>query len=249
MSLWDKRMKSSEQIRRGVAFPVGLLFFFTLCVQSADSIYWPDDSGYTNVKDMGAKGDGIADDTAAIKSAYAKKGDSYRVYEINPQVIELANTEFSYLKDAEAPIEIALGDARLSLEREPIQNFDVLTIDAFSGDAVPVHLLNQEAFALYWKHMKPNGVLAVHISNKYLELKPVVAASAASAGKRGLVIEYDESDDPGEVCFGSTWVLVMSQATANGLPELVKRGEFLKPDPNFRTWTDGFSNMFGILRK
>ena len=182
-------------------------------------------------------------------TAYGKKGDWYRVYEINPQVIELANSEFSYLKDAEQSVEIALGDARLSLERESIQNFDVLTIDAFSGDAVPVHLLTKEAFALYWKHMKPNGVLAVHISNKYLELKPVVAASAESVGKRGLVIEYDESDDPGEVCFGSTWVLVMSKETADGLPNLVRQGEFLKPDPNFRTWTDGFSNMFGILKR
>ncbi len=182
-------------------------------------------------------------------TAYGKKGDSYRVYEINPQVIELANSEFSYLKDAEAPVEIALGDARLSLEREPIQNFDVLTIDAFSGDAVPVHLLTKEAFGLYWKHMKPNGVLAVHISNKYLELKPVVAASAESVGKKGLVIEYDESDDPGEVCFGSTWVLVMAEETADSLPNLVRQGEFLKPDPNFRTWTDGFSNMFGILKR
>ena len=182
-------------------------------------------------------------------TAYGKKGDSYRVYEINPQVIELANSEFSYLKDAEQPVEIALGDARLSLEREPIQNFDVLTIDAFSGDAVPVHLLTKEAFALYWKHMKPNGVLAVHISNKYLELKPVIAASAESVGKKGLVIDYDESDDPGEVCFGSTWVLVMAKETADGLTNLVRQGEFLKPDPNFRTWTDGFSNMFGILKR
>ena len=182
-------------------------------------------------------------------TGYARKGDSYRVYEINPQVIQLANSEFTYLKDAETPIELSLGDARLSLEREPVQNFDVLTIDAFSGDAVPVHLLTKEAFALYWKHMKPNGVLAVHISNKYLELKPVVAGSATSVGKKSLVIEYDETEDPGEVCFGSTWVLVLSAETAATLPNLMKQGQIEQPTAGFRTWTDDFSSMFDILKK
>ena len=181
-------------------------------------------------------------------TAYGRKGDVYRVYEINQQVVDLANTEFTYLKDAEMPIEIAMGDGRLSLEREQPENFDILTLDAFSGDSVPVHLLTKEAFAAYWRHMTPNGVLAVHISNKYLELKPVVAASTAASGKKAFLIEYDESGAEGEVCFGSTWVLVMSEATLKSLPQLQKYGSALEPTAGFRAWTDDFSNMFSILK-
>ncbi len=181
-------------------------------------------------------------------TAYGRKGDLYRIYEINQQVVDLANTEFTYLKDAEMPIEIAMGDGRLSLEREQPENFDILTLDAFSGDSVPVHLLTKEAFAAYWRHMTPNGVLAVHISNKYLELKPVVAASTAASGKKAFLIDYEESGAEGEVCFGSTWVLVMSEATLKSLPQLQKYGSALEPTAGFRAWTDDFSNMFSILK-
>ena len=181
-------------------------------------------------------------------TAYGRKGDLYRVYEINQQVLQLAKTEFTYLKDAEMPLEIAMGDGRLSLEREEPENFDTLTLDAFSGDSVPVHLLTKEAFAVYWRHMKPNGVLAVHISNKYLELKPVVAASAFASGKKALLIEYDETGAEGEVCFGSTWVLVLSAETLQAMPELMRYGTMLEPTAGFRVWTDDFSNMFSILK-
>ena len=102
-------------------------------------------------------------------AAYGSKGDVYRFYDINPAVIRIANTEFTYLRNSEATIETPLGDARLSLEREPAQDFDLLAIDAFSSDSIPVHLLTQEALTIYRRHMKPGGIIAFHVTNRYLE--------------------------------------------------------------------------------
>src|SRR5207237_1648850 len=95
-------------------------------------------------------------------------------YEINPLVLNLARHEFFFIPDCKAQIDIAMGDARLSLEREPPQNFDVLAVDAFSSDSIPVHLLTSEAMDLYFHHLRPDGILAVHISNRYLDLHPVL---------------------------------------------------------------------------
>src|SRR5260370_29947934 len=100
---------------------------------------------------------------AGTLAAYGRAGDVFRFYDINPDVVELARTEFSFLADSPAKVEVALGDARLSLEREPPENFDVLALDAFSSDAIPVHLLTVEAFKTYLRHMKPDGVVDVHI--------------------------------------------------------------------------------------
>ena len=121
-------------------------------------------------------------------------------------MIRLANTEFTFLKDCKAKLDIALGDARLSLEREPPQQFDVLAVDAFSGDSIPVHLLTREAFDLYFRHLKPGGVLAVHVSNKYLDLEPVVHGIASYLHKEDGTVDTEDDDAAG--VFGSTWVLV-----------------------------------------
>ncbi|MCH8218993.1 MAG: fused MFS/spermidine synthase, partial [Planctomycetes bacterium] len=107
-------------------------------------------------------------------AAYGREGDVIRFYEIDPQVFRFAEKLFSYLKDSEADVEVVPGDARLSLEREASQNSDLLVLDAFSGGAVPVHLLTKEAFEVYLRHLNPDGVLAVHITNIHLDLAPVV---------------------------------------------------------------------------
>ncbi len=115
-------------------------------------------------------------------ATYGSTGDVYRFYDINPAVIRIANSEFSYLKDSDATIETPLGDARLNLEREAPQGFDLLAIDAFSSDSIPVHLLTYEALTVYRRHMKPGGVIAFHVTNRYLDLVPVVGAARRSAG-------------------------------------------------------------------
>src|SRR5262249_15710017 len=111
---------------------------------------------------------------AGTLASYRRPGDLYRFYDINPKVVELARTGFSFLKDSKARVEVQLGDARLSLEREPKWDFDVLVLDAFSSDAIPVHLLTVEAFRAYLRQLRTGGILAVHISNRYLDLVPVV---------------------------------------------------------------------------
>ena len=178
-------------------------------------------------------------------AAYGRPGDYYRFYEINPLVLELARKEFSFLKDSFARVEVALGDARLSLEREAPQGFDVLAVDAFSGDSIPVHLLTKEAFALYLRHLQPGGVLAVHVSNKYLDLEPVVKMEADTFGRRSVVL--DTEDDEETDTFGSTWVLVSARPSVFDFPE-IKAGAPGEARKNLRLWTDDYSNLFRILK-
>ena len=166
-------------------------------------------------------------------------------YDINPLVLRLATTQFTFLKNCKARVEVALGDARLSLEREPPQNFDVLAVDAFSSDAIPIHLLTREAFALYFRHLKSNGVLAVHVSNKHLDLKPVVKMAAESLRKDAQII--DTEDEENDV-FGATWVLLTSDGAFFQEPLLRTMGSSLASVRRIRMWTDDYSNLFSILK-
>ncbi len=169
-----------------------------------------------------------------------------RVYEINPLVLELARREFTYLGDAPARVETVLGDGRLSLEREAPHNFDILVMDAFSGDSVPVHLITREAFRTYLRHLRPGGILAVNISNRYLDLRPVMARGARDVGRVALVYDVT-SDSEDMLCFSNTWVLIVEDATRAALP-LLRGGEVAEPPAGFRAWTDDFSNLMRILK-
>ncbi|HUA63067.1 MAG TPA: fused MFS/spermidine synthase [Verrucomicrobiae bacterium] len=179
-------------------------------------------------------------------AAYGRDGDTLRIYEINPQVLGLARTQFSYLRDTRAIVEVALGDGRLSLENEPSQNFDILIMDAFSGDSVPVHLITREALTTYFRHLKPGGILAINITNRYLNLKPVIERGAAAFGKVAYAYAFQpEVDD--YLCYGCDWALIMDRSTIDRHPELRMNADPLDPNPAFRAWTDDFSNMFQIL--
>ena len=117
---------------------------------------------------------------------YGQKGDRYYFYEINPLDTELATNLFDFLGHADAEVSIIPGDGRLSLERQSPQQFDVLVVDAFSGDAIPVHLLTREAFQLYFRHLKPHGLLAIHVTNRLLDLPPLIEAEARTVGARAI---------------------------------------------------------------
>lgn len=179
-------------------------------------------------------------------AAYGRAGDTFRLYEINPQVIDLAMKQFSYVPDAQARVETVLGDARLSLEREPPQGFDVLAVDAFSSDAIPVHLLTAEAFETYFRHLKPGGILAVHISNRYLDLKPVLRQAAVRFDRHAGMV--DEDDDPERGVYGSTWVLIAADRTALEVEPLAGVVEPLPDDRQVRLWTDDYSDLWRILK-
>jgi hypothetical protein len=180
---------------------------------------------------------------AGTVAAYGGPGDSYRFYDINPAVVQIANTEFRYLRECPCRTEVVTGDGRLALQSEPSQQFDVLALDAFTGDSIPTHLLTREAFDVYFSHVKPDGVVAVHVTNKYLELRPVVQAMA---GSHRQVRQVTNAADRTRAIYASTWVLL----TANEelLRKLAGFTAPVPPDPRFRMWTDDYSNLLQLLR-
>ena len=183
---------------------------------------------------------------AGTLAAYGRAGDLFRFYDINPKVVELAHSEFSFLKDSPARSEVVLGDARLSLEREADQNFDILALDAFSSDAIPVHLLTVEAFRAYLRHLKPDGILAVHISNRYLDLVPVVQQAASNIGFEIRQVENDDDDDAG--VYRSDWMLLAASPAAFEGNFLREGAEKLESEPSVRLWTDDYSDLYRILK-
>jgi hypothetical protein len=188
---------------------------------------------------------GLGTGTIAV---YGQAGDYFRFYEINPEVTRLATSQFTYIPDCPAEVEIVLGDARLSMEKENSQQFDLLALDAFSGDAVPVHLLTREAFEIYDRHMKPDGVIAVHISNRFLNLEPVMRNVAKHFGYRMAMIDFTPPEDKWWL-YSSTWVLLSRNEAIMQSAEIVKASTAIKDEESRITlWTDDFASLFQIVR-
>jgi SAM-dependent methyltransferase len=179
-------------------------------------------------------------------AAYGRPGDYYSFYEINPLVIQLAETEFSFLRDCPAEVSIVQGDARLALEREPPQAFDVLAVDAFSGDAIPIHLLTHEAFAVYFRQLKPGGLVAVNVSNRYVNLQPVVQGAAESLGKQAVTIV--NAEDERRAISRATWVLVSGRQASLDRDYIKQASTLPLRIAGLRLWTDNYSNLLGVLR-
>ena len=181
-------------------------------------------------------------------AAFGRSGDYLRFYEINPQVHAVATSWFSYLPKCPGNVEVAPGDARLSLEREPPQHFDLLVLDAFSGDAIPVHLLTKEAFGTYERHLNTNAIIAVHISNHYLNLEPVVINLARQFGYKLASIDYEEADDEWWL-YGSTWVLLSRSEQVINRPAIRDAASVVNTNSTkVPLWTDDFASLFQILR-
>jgi SAM-dependent methyltransferase len=189
---------------------------------------------------------GLGTGTIAV---YGAKGDVYRFYDINPGVIEVAQRDFTYLRDSDATIELPLGDARLALERElgetGPQNFDVLAIDAFSSDAIPVHLITREAVEVYLRHMKPDGVIAFHVTNRYLDLVPVVEGIAHELDLHTLWIS-DDGELP--LANSSSWVLVAKDPVRLSDPRLMEAATNISARRDWRVWTDDFNNLLQVMK-
>ena len=178
-------------------------------------------------------------------ATYGAKGDIYRFYDINPDVLTVAQRDFTYLEDSDATIELVLGDARLSLEREPKQEFDVLAIDAFTSDAIPVHLVTAEALAVYQRHMKPGGVIAFHVTNRYVDLIPVVEALAHA---RGLHVIHIADEAEASNASRSDWLLLSDSRERLDQAELAEFATEIKPRRDWRLWTDDFNNLVQVLK-
>jgi SAM-dependent methyltransferase/MFS family permease len=182
-------------------------------------------------------------------AAYGREGDVYRFYDIDARVMQIAMNEFTYLRDSKAKVELALGDARLVLEREPPRGFDVLAVDAFSSDAIPVHLITREALGVYLKHVKPDGIVAFHVSNRFLDLIPVVGRIAAENGVHAVLVSDDPDEEEDARRSRTDWVLVSRDPAALKRAEIVARKpEPIEDRPEWRTWTDDYSNLIQILK-
>lgn len=177
---------------------------------------------------------------------YGKANDYFRVYDIDPAVVELAQTYFSYIENTAARYDIVVSDARLALEREAPQAFDILVLDAFSGDAIPMHLLTEQALQLYLRHLRPDGVLAIHITNHYLDLRPLVSGMASRAGYDYLLVQSEPSEQMG--WYRADWALLSKNQSFMQQPVLQKFKDVSAAPVESIIWTDDFSNMFRLLK-
>jgi hypothetical protein len=188
-----------------------------------------------------------------IIGAYGFEDDLYRFYEVNPDVIKIAEGEgdyFSFLADSEANIEVVYGDARVALEEELLndgsQNFDLLVIDTFSGDTIPLHLLTREAFEIYLAHLNEGGIMAINVSNRLFDL-PVAIFKLAEAFDLNAALIEGKGD--GIQSYDSVWMLLTSDPVFLQLPFVANRTVDSPPvEEDFRLWTDDFSNLFQILK-
>jgi spermidine synthase len=181
---------------------------------------------------------------AGSLAAYARPGDIFRFYEINPLVERMARSEFTYLADCPGKVDIVLGDGRLSLENEPDRQYDLLVVDAFSGDAIPLHLLTKQALELYFRRLEPGGILALHITNSHLDLEPVVRKLASALEKHALLVETDGNEE--RKIYRSQWALLSTLPVKD--PEILGKARALKDRPDLRLWTDDYNNLFQILK-
>jgi spermidine synthase/uncharacterized membrane protein len=180
-------------------------------------------------------------------AAYGKAGDEITFYEIDPLVERLARALFTYLGDSQAKVKVVPGDARLSIASENASPFyDVLVLDAFSGDAIPVHLLTADAIALYRGHLRPDGVLVFHISSQYLDLAPQLVLQARNAGMKAVLIHSSEDEARG--IFAADWVLLSANNSLLTRPEIVNASQSMREIPGLRLWTDEYSSLLPLLR-
>jgi spermidine synthase len=187
---------------------------------------------------------------AGVLGAWMKPGDSLVFYEISPRVVDIARREFTYLADTAARTEVILGDGRLSLEREPPRGYDVMGIDAFSGDSIPMHLITREAMALYVKHLKPDGVIVFQATNRFIDLLPVVKRLAEEFGMEAVNI----SDSPDVVDGPQYWYSATDQVIVTRNQKLLNWAtiddvsEEIEDRPGLATFTDSHHNLLRILK-
>ena len=188
---------------------------------------------------------------AGVIAAWMKPGDRLVFYEISPRVVDIARREFTFLDDTSAKTEVVLGDGRLSLEREPPRGYDVLGIDAFSGDSIPMHLVTREAMAIYVKHLKPDGVIVFQATNRFIALLPVVARLAAEFGLEAVNVadEPETGEEGADYWYSSTdQIIVTRNRKLLEWPRIAEAAEEIHERPELPVFTDAHHNLLRILK-
>jgi hypothetical protein len=187
---------------------------------------------------------------AGVIAAYGRPGDEFVFYEISPRVAEIAGSEFSFLKHTAARSTVVMGDGRLSLEREAPRAYDVLGIDAFSGDSIPMHLITREAMAIYVRHLGPDGVIVFQATNRFVDLVPVVARLAAEFGFAAVLVSDAPTDSEGpEYWYSSTDQIIVTRNRALlEAPLLADDATPIEDRPDLPTFTDAHHNLLRILK-
>ncbi len=227
----------------------GTQIFGTEVQRRTPTSYYAEDSGVglaiRNCCNGRARRIGVIGLGAGTVAAYGRAGDRIEFYEINPSVAPIAQNVFTYIRDSGAHVSIVEGDARRSLAEQPPQGFDVLVVDAFSGDAIPLHLLTTQAIALYRRHLAPGGIIAFHISNRHVDLEAPIALLAKSVGMRAVTVATPANDERGE--FTATWMLVSENAEFFAQREIARSGRQPQEIAGLRPWTDDFSSLLPVL--
>jgi spermidine synthase len=228
----------------------GTQIFGTDQQRKTATTYYAQDSGVALALNLCCQGRarnvGVIGLGAGTLAAYGRPGDHIRFYEINPAVEPIARNAFTYIRESGAQIDIVPGDARTSLTREQPQNFDVLVVDAFSGDAIPLHLLTREALALYRRHLARGGIIAFHISNQHVDLEPAIALLARDAAMQAARVTSPANEDRGE--FTANWVLVSDNEAFFAQLEAADGASPPAFKPGLRLWTDDYSSLLPLLR-
>jgi SAM-dependent methyltransferase len=187
---------------------------------------------------------------AGVVASWMKPGDALVFYEISPRVIDIAQREFTFLQDTSAKTEVVIGDGRLSLEREPARGYDVMGIDAFSGDSIPMHLVTREAMAIYLRHLKPDGVIVFQATNRFIDLLPVVKRLAAEFGLEAVNIsDVPEEADGAEYWYSSTdQIIVTRNRKLLDWPRIAKAAEPIPDRSDLPIFTDAHHNLLRILK-
>jgi spermidine synthase len=223
---------------------------FSAALQHTPTTYYAANSGIGLALSLCCNGRprniGVIGLGAGTLAAYGRPGDRFRFYELNPRVEPIARNLFTYLRDSPAQNTVINGDARASLAAEPSQKFDVLAIDAFSGDAIPLHLLTTQAIALYQRHLAPGGILAFHVSNQYVDLAPEIALLAANAHLQSARI--DSSANPAEGAYRATWVLISANSAVLAQPTVAHSTTRTTSIAGIRLWTDDYSSLLPLLK-
>jgi len=219
--------------------------------------YFGPDSGYgrvfTSLREMRPRQPlnvGVIGLGAGVIAAWMKPGDALTFYEISPRVVDIARREFTFLSDTPAQTRLVMGDGRLSLEREPPRGYDVLGIDAFSGDSIPMHLVTREAMALYVKHIKPDGVIVFQATNRYIDLLPVVKRLAAEFGLEAVNVADTPDADAGPAYWYSSTdqvIVTRNQGLLEG-PRIAEAAEEIEERPDLPVFTDAHHNLLRILK-